>query len=291
MQKSQFGIIIVAVVALMLSMSLFVVDEREYAIKFRLGKIEKSDYTPGIHFKIPFYNDVKKFDKRLQNVTLEAEQFLTAETKYMIVDSFVKWRIDDVRIFFTDTAGSLVQANNRLLTIINTALKEAIANHTIQEAISDKRDAIMRRVQKEVNSKAHQLGIAVTDVRIKRLDFPNNVRVDVFNRMIKGREKEARQIRSTGAEQAKVIRAGADRTRQELLAEAYRESESQRGAGDAKAAEIYAQAYGKDAEFYRFTRSLRAYTDSFGERQDVLVLEPDSEFFRYFNDATGSKIK
>lgn len=289
MPKTQLGIIFIAVMALVLSMSVFVVDEREYAIKFKLGKIEKSDYEPGIHFKIPFYNEVRKFDNRLQTVDLEAEQFLTAETKYMIVDSFVKWRIADVRVFFTDTAGSVLQANNRLLTIINTALKESIANHTIQEAISEKRDEIMRRVQKEVNAKAQQLGIEATDVRIKRLDFPANVRVDVFNRMIKGREKEARQIRSTGAEQAKVIRAGADRTRQELLAEAYRQSELERGEGDAKAAEIYAKAYGKDAEFYRFTRSLRAYSDSFSNKKDFLVLEPNSEFFRYFSGSGAAQ--
>lgn len=281
MRNFQLGLIFIGVLALVFSMSVFVVGEHEYAIKFRLGKIEKSDYEPGLHFKVPFYNDVRKFDKRLQTATLEAEEFLTKESKNMKVDSFVNWRVDDVRVFFTDTA-TMQQANSRLLPIVNTALKEAIAKHTIQEAISDQRVNIMQSVQTKVNEKAKELGIEVTDVRIMRLDFTDTVRGGVFNQMITDREKEARQFRSTGQEQAKGIRAGADRARQELLAQAFKESELERGSGDAKAAEIYAQAYNEDPEFYRFTRSLRAYEKSFSGKDDVLVMDPSSDFFKYF---------
>ena len=289
MRSIQLLMIFVVVIALLASSSLFTVDEREYAIKLRLGQVEKSDYEPGIHVKIPFVNEIKKFDKRLQTVDLQPEQFLTKEQKYMMVDSFVKWRIDNVLTFFTSTSGSLARANNRLSGIINDALKSTIANHTIQEAISEERTPIMQSVQKSVNEQAKTLGIEVTDVRIKRLDFPEKVRGDVFKRMTKGREKVAREIRSTGEEQAKTIRAGADREKQEILAEAYREAETDRGEGDAKAAEIYAKAYGRDPEFYRFYRSLTAYKDSFKGKDDVLVVQPDSEFFRYFNSSTGKK--
>lgn len=281
MRNIQLTLIFIFALLFVLSLSVFVVNEHEYAIKFRLGKIEKSDYEPGLHFKVPFYNEIRKFDKRLQTATLEAEEFLTKESKNMKVDSFVNWRVDDVRVFFTDTA-TMQQANNRLLPIVNTALKEAIAKHTIQEAISDQRVNIMQSVQSKVNEKAKELGIEVTDVRIMRLDFTDTVRGGVFNQMITDREKEARQFRSTGQEQAKGIRASADRTRQELLAQAFKESELERGSGDAKAAEIYAQAYSEDPEFYRFTRSLRAYEKSFSGKDDILVMDPSSDFFKYF---------
>lgn len=281
MRHIQLVLIFVGVLLLCLASSVFVVGEREYAIKFRLGKIEKSDYKPGLHFKVPFYNRVVKFDKRLHTANLEAENFLTIEPKNMIVDSFVKWRIDDAKVFFTDSS-SVAQAQSRLLPIVNTAMKEAIAKLTIKQAISDERVNIMEKVQAEVNKKAKELGIEVVDVRIMRLDFPDGVRARVFERMITGREKEARQFRSTGQEQAKGIRAGADRTRQELLAQAFKESELERGQGDAKAAEIYAQAYNEDPEFYRFTRSLRAYEKSFSGKDDILVMDPSSDFFKYF---------
>ncbi len=287
MRSIQLFLVFLAVIGLLAMVSLFTVDEREYAIKLRLGQIEKADYQPGLHLKIPFVNEVKKFDRRLQTVDLAPEQFLTKEQKYMMVDSFVKWRIDDVLNFFTSTSGSMSRANSRLSGIINDTLKSTIANHTIQQAISGQRTSIMEAVQKVVNEQARSLGIEVTDVRIKRLDFPEKIRGDVFKRMKKGREKVAQEIRSTGKEQAKTIRAGADRQKQEILAEAYREAETARGEGDASAAEIYARAYGKDPEFYRFYRSLSAYKESFKSKQDVLVVQPDSEFFRYFNSSTG----
>ena len=287
MRISQIIPIFMVVFALLAVSSLFTVDEREYAIKLRLGKVEQVDYTPGLHIKRPFFDEIKKFDKRLRTVDLPAEEFPTKEQKYMVVDSFVKWRINDVLTFFKSVGGRSNQAERRLATIINDSLRSAIANHTIQEAISEKRNSIMETVQKAVNAEAAILGIEVTDVRIKRLDFPQRIRVDVFKRMAKGREKVAREIRSTGQEEAKKIRAGADRQKQEILAEAFRTAEQDRGEGDAKAAEIYAKAYGKDPEFYRFYRSLNAYKSSFNSKEDVFVVQPDSEFFRYMNSSTG----
>ena len=286
MRLLQLAVVFVVITLLAMS-SLFTVDERQYAIKLRLGQIEEANYESGLHFRIPFLNEIKKFDKRLQTVDLQPEQYLTKEQKYMMVDSFVKWRINDVLTFFTATNGSLARANSRLSAIINNALKSTIANHTIQESISEKRNAIMVTVQQAVNEQAGTFGIEVTDVRIKRLDFPEKVRGDVFKRMTKGREKVAREMRSTGQERAKTIRADADRQRQELLAEAYRKAETTRGEGDAKASETYAKAYGKDPEFYRFYRSLNAYKSSFNSKEDVFIVQPDSEFFRYLNNSTG----
>ena len=290
MRFAQLAVVFVVVTALLASVSLFTVDEKEFAVKLRLGQIEKYDYEPGLHLKIPFVNDIRKFDKRLQTVDLPSEQFLTKEQKYMMVDSFVKWRIEDVLTFFKATSGStdnIGRANMRLSGIINDALKSTIATKTIQESISEERADIMNTVQKAVNIEAKELGITVSDVRIKRLDFPDEVRANVFKRMPKGREKEAQEIRSKGQESAKKIRADADRQKQEILAEAFRKAEMLRGQGDAKAAEVYANAYGKDPEFYRFYRSLSAYKDSFSSKEDVLVVQPDSEFFRYFNSSTG----
>lgn len=292
MRFTQLAAVFIVVLGLLALTSLFTVDQKEYAIKLRLGQVEQYDYEPGLHFKIPFVNEIKKFDRRLQSVDLPSEQFLTKEQKYMMVDSFVKWRIDDVLTFFKATSGSsdsIGRANVRLRGIINDALKSSIAKHTIQESISEKRAEIMSNVQKAVNTEAKVLGIEVTDVRIKRLDFPDEVRANVFKRMTKGREKEAQEIRSKGEEQAKKIRADSDRQKQEILAEAFREAETTRGEGDAKAAEIYAKAYGKDPEFYRFYRSLSAYKGSFNSKEDVLVVQPDSEFFKYFNSSTGKK--
>jgi membrane protease subunit HflC len=199
----------------------------------------------------------------------------------------VKWRISDVVSFYTSTNGDFFRARSRLSDLINNTLKSAISQNTIQEAISDKRSEIMSSVQVAVNEKAANLGIEVTDVRIKRLDFPDNVRGKVFERMAKDREKEARELRSTGKEQANIITADADRQSQEILAEAYKQAEELRGEGDAKAAEVYAKAYGSDREFYKFYRSLDAYRSSFGSKSDVLVIEPDSEFFKYFNSSSG----
>lgn len=288
MKSLQISLLVLAATLFILAMSAFIVDEREYAIKLRLGQIEKADFEPGIYFRIPLIHEVKKFDKRLQTVYVDTEMLPTKELKYMLVDSFVKWRVKDALRFYVSARGDARRANDLLTPIIKNDIKEAVANATVQEAIATNRLAIMQMVQKSVNAKAENMGIEVTDVRIKRIDFPEEVREKVFVRMTKGREKVAREFRSKGRERAKIIRAGAERTSQELLAEAYREAETVRGNGDAKAAQIYAKAYKKDREFYRFYRSLQAYQASFDGKDNMLLISPDSEFFKYFNSSRGS---
>ncbi|MGM0563871.1 MAG: protease modulator HflC [Pseudomonadota bacterium] len=273
--------------------SVFTVDEREFAIKLRLGEIERADYKPGLHWKIPIVNTVDKIDRRLQTTDMPSEQYLTAEEKYMEVDSFVKWHVDADNVigFFTATGGerrnNISQANQRLEQLVDNTMKGVIAEHTIQEAINDKRSEIMEKAREQLNEKAKSLGVVVSDVRIKRLDFTDEVRGKVFERMVKDREKVAREWRATGQEKAKAIRSEADREQQEIVSAAFREAETLRGEADANSAEIYANAYGRDEEFYRFYRSLDAYRDSFSDESDVLVVDPSSDFFRYFKGATG----
>ncbi|EDY87560.1 HflC protein [gamma proteobacterium HTCC5015] len=279
-------------VALVLA-STFTVDEREFVIKKRLGEVEKADYEPGLQWKIPFVHSIHKLDKRLQTTDLPSEQYLTSEDKYMEVDSFVKWHIDpeNVITFFTSTGGesrnNILQADNRLAALIDDTMKSVIAKHTIQEAINEKRNEIMQKVQKSLNVEAKSLGILVTDVRIKRLDFSDQVRGKVFERMVKDREKVAREWRATGQEKAKGIRAEADLKQQTILSDGYRQAEVIRGEADAQAANIYAKAFGRDEEFYRFYRSLDAYRNSFSSDSDMMVIDPKSDFFRYFNNIRG----
>ncbi len=288
MTKLQINVIILAAIGFLVYLSAFIVDERELAIKFRLGEIAKSDYTPGIYLQLPFVNNVKKFDKRIQTVDSAPERYLTSEKKNVVVDSFVKWRINDVSEYYRATrGGDQKQANDRLSRIINNALKNQISQRTILEVIAGERAEIMNTVRDVVDAEAQRFGIKVIDVRIKKLDYSADISESVFRRMVTERATVARKLRSEGQEEAKVIRATAERQREEILAEAYRESETIRGNGDAQAAETYAKAYGKNREFYNFYRSLEAYRNTFQGQSDILVLEPDSEFFRYFNQASG----
>lgn len=287
MSKLQANVIIIGVLALLVYLSAFVVEERELVIKFKLGEIVKSDFEPGLYWLIPIFNNVKKFDKRIQTVDSTPEKYLTSEKKNVIVDAFVKWRIEDVAQYYRATQGDKRIASNRLSRIINNALKNQISQRPILDVIAGERTAIMNQVRDNVGIEASRLGIAIIDVRIKKLDYSESISDSVFERMIQERAKVAKQLRSEGQEEAKGIRAAAEREREQILAEAYREAQSLRGAGDAKAAEIYAGAYGKNPDFFNFYRSLNAYRGAFGSGQDVLVLEPDSEFFRYFKDAQG----
>ena len=275
----------VAVVAL-LSMSLFTVDETQTAIRFQLGEIVQDNYAPGLHWKWPLINNVRKFDRRLQTLDTEPERFLTAEKKNVIVDSFAMWRIDDVRRFYTAVGGDPAQANVRLDQIVKDGLRSEFSKRTIQEVVSGDRDQIMETLSRLLREQATQLGIAAVDVRIKRIDLPPDVSNSVFSRMKAERLRVAKDFRSRGGEAAERIRADADRQSTVLLAEAYRDAERQRGEGDAQATDIYAQAYGKNRDFYSFHRSLAAYRQSFSSRDDVLVLQPEgSQFFRFFNQS------
>ena len=265
--------------------SLFTVAEWEKAIMFRLGEIRESDFKPGLHVKIPFINNVRKFDGRLLTQDVEPERFLTVEKKNVIVDSFVMWRIADVKRYYKAVAGDERNARLRIEQVIKDGMRGEFSKRTINEVVSGERDVIMEDLTEAANRQAQQIGIEIADVRIKRIDLPAEVSNSVYRRMQAERSRVAKEFRSRGFEESEKIRANADRQRQVLIAEAYREAEEIRGEGDAKAAEIYANAYGKNQEFYAFTRSLKAYQESFQGGSDVLLLAPDSEFFDYFDQA------
>ncbi|MEM9601656.1 MAG: protease modulator HflC [Pseudomonadota bacterium] len=275
--------IVAAIVVAVLATCTFTVRENEKAIKLVLGEIARSDYKPGLHFKIPFVNTVHTFDARLLTLDVQPERVLTSEKKNVIVDSFMKWRIGDVEAYYTKTGGDERRANTLLSQVVRKATLDAFGLRTVQEVLAGERGTVMLAVRDAANQRANELGIEVTDVRVKKVEFPDDVSDSVFNRMIKERDTVAKQFRSSGQEQAKGIRADADRQREEILARAYSESEVIRGEGDAQAAAIYANAFGEDAEFYSFTRSLEAYKQSFSGQGNVMVLEPDSNFFRYFD--------
>ena len=268
-----------------LAMSLFTVNETQTAIRFQLGEIVQDNYKPGLHWKWPLINNVRKFDRRLQTLDTDPERFLTAEKKNVIVDSFAMWRIEDVRKFYTTVGGDPIQANVRLDQIVKDSLRSEFSKRSIQEVVSGDRVQIMDTLSRLLKEQATQLGIASVDVRIKRIDLPPDVSSSVFSRMKAERLRVAKDFRSRGGEAAERIRADADRQSTVILAEAYRDAERQRGEGDAQSADIYAQAYSKDQDFYSFHRSLNAYRQSFNSQNDVLVLEPDSQFFRYLNQA------
>lgn len=275
--------ILLGIAALLLigMMSIFTVNETERAIKFRLGEIVKSDYEPGLHFKIPFINNVKKFDARIQTMDSKPERFLTAEKKNVIVDSFVKWRIGDVTTFYTVVSGDIDQANLRLDQIIKDAFRSEFSKRDIRQLVSTDRWEIREILIEKSKDFAANLGMEIIDVQVKRIDLPSEVSSSVFRRMEAERERVAREFRSQGSEAAERIRADADRQQVVTLANAYREAEKLRGEGDAKSAEIYARAYGEDPEFFAFQRSLSAYKKTFSS-PDMMVLDPDSDFFQYF---------
>jgi membrane protease subunit HflC len=279
--------IIVPVAAFLVWSALFTVDERQEAILFQFGEIIEADYEPGIHFKIPFINNVRKFDNRILTIDQKPERFLTQEKKDLIVDSYVKWRITDVVQYFKTTQGDELTAGRLLYENINNGLRDEFGKRTIQEIISGDRTQIMELMTQQASERAKTLGIEVVDVRVKKVDYPERVSTSVYQRMRAEREREARDFRSKGHEASERIQADADRQRSILLAEAYRDSEIARGEGDARATEIYANAFNKDKEFYKFSRSLTAYQKTFSNAGDVILLEPDSEYFRYFKDPTG----
>jgi membrane protease subunit HflC len=279
--KVIIGIVLGATV-IIASFSLFTVTEREKAIMFQLGEIVRTDFEPGLHWQKPFVNNVRKFDARIQTLDADPERYLTGEKKNLIVDSFVKWRIKDVSNYYTATGGDAMRANLRLSQITKDGLRAEFAKRTITEAVSGERQEIMDIITTQANAQAEAFGIEIVDVRIKRIDFPADISDSVYRRMRSERERVAKDLRSRGAESAEKIRAEADRARTVLLADAYRDAEKLRGEGDAAATGIYAKAYGKDVEFYSLYRSLNAYKSTFADKGDILVIEPTSEFFKYF---------
>ncbi len=276
--------IILPVGLLILWASIFFVDEREKALLLKFGEIVGSNYEPGIQFKIPFINKVRKFDDRILTIDARPSSFSTIEQKYLLVDSYVKWRILDEVKYWKATGGNQDNAGQLLYEVINKGLRDEFGKRTIQEVVAGDRGDIMDIMTEQASKKAETLGIEVIDVRIKKIELPSEVSASVYNRMRTGRELVARDLRSKGSEASERIQADADRQRSVVLAEAYRDSEIARGNGDAEATEIYAKAFGKNREFYKFTRSLNAYKENFSTSNDVILLQPDSEYFKYFKN-------
>ncbi|MFC6634115.1 protease modulator HflC [Microbulbifer taiwanensis] len=273
---------------LAISSSAFVVKETEKAVLLRFGELIRTDYEPGLYFKIPLVHELRKFDARIQTVDSSPVRMLNSENKFMMVDSYAKYRIFDVGRFYVATRGDERNAVRLLAEQINNRLRNQFGVRDLHEVVSGQRDELMAEITKNLNKSAQtDLGVEIVDVRVKRIDLPPEVSESVFQRMRAGRELEARDHRAKGQEASERVRANADRQKIVIEAEAYRQSEELRGAGDAEAAAIYASAFNKDPEFYRFTRSLKAYQETFQSKSDMLLVDPESEFFRYLKDPEG----
>ena len=273
-----------------LSKSLFIINETERGLLLRFGEVVEANLQPGLHLKMPIVNTVTKFDARVQTLDSRPQDYLTLEKKRLIVDSFVKWRIADVKTYYTATSGDEFRAADLLSSRMDTRLRNKFGRRTLTEVVSGDREEMMVNLTKELNEITEdELGIQVVDVRVKRIELPAEVSQSVYDRMRAEREREARELRSKGNELAEGIRADADRQKTVLQAEAFREAELARGDGDAIAASTYAKAYNKNAEFYSFYRSLDAYKSSFSNKGDVMVLDPKGDFFKYLNSADGKK--
>jgi membrane protease subunit HflC len=286
--KLQLILVLLVVIVALIPQSFYTVSMMEKAVLLQFGKVQRDGHEPGLYMKIPFIQNVVKFDKRTLSLDAEPERFLTEEKKFLIVDSFIMWRINDEEKYYTTTGGDEFQAQRLLAQKINSGLRDEFGLRTIQEVVSGERREVMNILRQQANERAQELGAEVLDVRIKRVDLPDEVSDAVFDRMRSERARVAKELRSQGAETAERIRADADRQRTEILADAYRQSQEIRGEGDALAAETYANAYNRNREFFNLYRSLEAYRTTFSSQDDLIVLEPDSEFFRYFKDAEGA---
>ena len=282
--RRNLGAILAVVIALIViaSLSLFVVDQRQNAIVFRLGEVVRVVKDPGLYMKIPLLDNTRFFDTRILTIdSAEPERFLTSEKKNVLVDLFVKWRITDVRAYYVSVGGDEARARTRLLQTINGSLRAEFGNRTVHEVVSGERDKIMELMREIANEDASKIGVQVLDVRMKRVDLPQEVSESVYRRMEAERKRVANELRSTGSAESEKIRADADRQREVILAQAYRDAQRIKGDGDAKATAIHARAYEANPEFFAFYRSIEAYRQSFKTKNDVLVLDPTSEFFRY----------
>ncbi len=281
-------LVLAALGVLLVRMTVFTVDEREHAVKFRFGEIVKSDYEPGLHFKIPFVNAISKYPDRILNYSESQERFLTGEKKNLIVDYFITWRITDPAQYYRSARGDELFAQQRLSAIIREGIKAEFSQRTVVEVVSAERSEIMAAMLVQTQQRAPELGIEVIDVRVMRIELSDEVSDSVYARMQQERYRVASQLRAEGSEDAERIRADADRQRTIILAEAYRDAEIMRGEGDARAAETYAEAYTQNPEFYAFYRSMAAYRESIGREQDILVLSPNSDFFRFLQEQSGA---
>ncbi|MBP7202223.1 MAG: protease modulator HflC [Propionivibrio sp.] len=279
--------IVIALLAV-LGSSIFTVDQRQHAIVFQLGEVRDVISKPGLYFKWPMIQNVRYFDKRILTLdTSEPERYITSEKKNVLVDSFVKWRIVDPRLYYVSVAGDEERAKTRLFQTVNAGLREEFGKRTVHDVVSGERNKIMEEMREKADLDARKIGVQIIDVRVKRVDLPTEVSESVYRRMEAERKRVANELRSEGAAEAEKIRAGADKQREVIIAEAYRDAQRTKGEGDAKAAATYAQAFNQNPEFFAFYRSLEAYRNSFQSKNDILVLEPNSDFFKYMNSVGG----
>lgn len=289
--KSILALVLLVIASALVASSAYYVDERERAIVFKFGEIVRSDIEPGLHWKVPFINNVHFFDARVQTLDANPQRYLTVEKKNLSVDSFVKWKIRDVHLYYTRLRGLKSNARSRLDQRVNDSLRQEFGKRTVQEVISGDRAVIMEVVQKSMNEEAATLGIEIIDVRLKRVDLEESISQQVYQRMSAERERVAKELRAQGEEAAEKIRADADREREILLATAERDAQIIRGEGDAIATAAYAHSFGQDEEFYNLYRSLNAYRDSFSSKQDLMIVDPSSEFFRYFKQPEAPDVR
>jgi len=290
MPKSMVLIIGLLGVLVVASLALFSVDERQAAIVFQLGEVVRVDDKPGLHVKIPIVQNVRYFDRRiLSSEPSDSERFLTSEKMNVLVDYFVKWRIMDVKQYYISVGGDELRAQTRLLQTLNDGLRAEFGKRTVHEVVSGERDKIMDLMREKANEDARKIGVLVMDVRLKRVELVQEVSESVYRRMEAERKRVANELRATGAAEAERIKADADRQREVILADAYRDAQRIKGDGDSKATSIYGRAFGENPEFYSFWRSMEAYRQSFRNKSDVMVLDPDSEFFKYFRNPTPGK--
>lgn len=290
MNRNLNNVLIGLVVILVgLGMSVFVVDQRQSAIVFQLGEVVRIKTEPGLGFKIPLLQNVRYFDSRILTLdTIEPERFITAEKKNLLVDSFVKWRIVDVKQYYISVGGDEIRAKTRLLQTVNSSMREEFGKRTIHEVVSGERDKIMEVLRTKADADARKIGVEVLDVRLKRVDFPVEISDSVYRRMDAERKRVANELRATGNAESEKIRADADKQREVILAEAYREAQKTKGEGDAKASALYGAAFGRNPEFYSFYRSLEAYKQSFKNKSDMMVVDPSSAFFKYLKSSGKS---
>ena len=287
--KATIVLVLLALVGVLFYAATFTVSEKEYAIRIAVGKFDKSDFEPGLHFMIPVYHEVNKYEKRILSYDAPKQRYLTKDNEPLDVDYYVKWKILDVETYYKKMSGSESFAEQRFDSIINRGLLDAFGKRTMWELISDERADVMNQITQRADEQIREFGVQIVDVRVKRIEMPDNIRNEIYNRMITERKKEAEKFRAEGVGTATRIKAEAEKESQILLAKAYEEAQNIRGEGDAQAAKIYAEAYNRDAEFFSFYRSLEAYRESFEANDQVLILEPDSEFFKYFKQMNRGK--
>jgi membrane protease subunit HflC len=288
--KNPTMIVVGLVVALLiLSLSLFTVDQRQAAMVFQLGEVVDIKKAPGLYLKLPLVQNIRYFDTRILTLDpADPERFITSEKKNVLVDYYVKWRIKDVEKYYVSFSGDERRAVNRLAQTVNDGMRAEFGKRTVHDVVSGQRDDVMETLRKSADADARRFGVEVLDVRIKRVDLPSEVSESVYRRMEAERKRVANELRSTGSAEAEKIRADADKQREVIIAEAYRDAQRVKGEGDGRAAAIYGEAFGKNAEFYAFYRSMEAYKQSFSSKNDVMVLQPNSEFFRYMKSPRGS---